>query len=1261
MRKKLKRVLAAAAVGTVALAGGVLTDVAPAQAATYGAGGNWSNYGGWIGNYIMENGTFGYCIDPVVSTSCAGGPGELSWDTGTGPEGNTRPISGAELQMVNYAISYYGQTADPVQAAAVNFFVWDYASVNQYGNSIDHYLGGGPVDAIRASYAAVRAGTFANYNQGGGGTGTGDLRFNVDGTNNYNGTVTVENLSPADATGTITLTNAVFADTGLATREGVGNNSTFPVRGVPPEGQSNYSVSGSGDFTGSGSVVYGQDIRIHSAGAMQRCASPGNVIPGISEFQIHGEDPQVSAEFRPVLGTQVSSQIVRPGEQFADVLTFDIVADADGMRNEWLQNPANGNYAPITAVGTIYGPLSQEPVESATAPADAPVAASGIELTTGAEGPTVPYTVQSGLTSTTAGWYTWVWEIRAADQRDSVRPFLPTDYHFIDAFGQAVETSFTPMTVSAVSQVEEPVVSPGDSVRDTLTVSSNGWLDGIEARFEGRVYATTDGTIPAQSATVPTDNVRLVDMVEIIATGPGTYTSPEVIVPEDAGHLVWVWSFDASQQADPSAFPAGFTWRDDWAVPEETQRVLFEPALTTRAVVEVPRGAEFVDVIDAFAASGQWIDGTDVRASGTLYGPMLAAPEESAEAPSWAMIAGTAEIILDRAGEHTVTSGIVSEEAGFYTWVWEIDSAAQSVETQARIAPGYYFRDTFAQVVETSITPSEFAPVSKVTKPQVALSEGVQDTLDVQLAASSGGWLQVNRQRVPVVFHGTAYFVPGETAPAVSAYVPAGAEVLGTSQITATGPGLYESAILPGETHRKGWITWVWEIRAADQPEEYRQLITEWADSFGLPDETHEVLVPEITTQAQPEAAIGERITDTAIVTGTMPIPGMDIHFELYEATRGADGEWVCDAGNLLWTSEQTRITETGEYVSEPAPGQAPGEYHWVEVATAVTGEEISRGICGLENETTRVTGPEVTTQAQSAKIGAPIHDVATVTGPVVADSNLELTFEAYHVPMVKDPETGDWIVDAPEGATGLDWVCTAEPVFTTIDSPLNVTREGEYTSDAFVPEELGQYFWVETLTYVGGESPLEVHRGECGIREETSFVVDVTTKAQLTATAGEKIIDTAIVYGIFPEGSEIVFDAYKVAKDAPQFGEEGAAALCVDENLIERTESLEVPGGILHEGLEITSPEVTTPGSMTDYKVYWVERIVDETGTELASGECGLVNETTTVKAPPLPITGAAGIALLGVIGLLLVAGGTALVIVRRRNSREEVITATE
>ena len=72
---------------------------------------------------------------------------------------------------------------------------------------------------------------------------------------------------------------------------------------------------------------------------------------------------------------------------------------------------------------------------------------------------------------------------------------------------------------------------------------------------------------------------------------------------------------------------------------------------------------------------------------------------------------------------------------------------------------------------------------------------------------------------------------------------------------------------------------------------------------------------------------------------------------------------------------------------------------------------------------------------------------------------------------------------------TGAEAVCDVENlVFDTHDELIPVTGAGEYVSAEVVFEEVGMYFWIETLYDRDGEM---LHRGECGAAGETTKVVE--------------------------------------------------------------------------------------------------------------------------------------------------------------------------
>jgi hypothetical protein len=156
----------------------------------------------------------------------------------------------------------------------------------------------------------------------------------------------------------------------------------------------------------------------------------------------------------------------------------------------------------------------------------------------------------------------------------------------------------------------------------------------------------------------------------------------------------------------------------------------------------------------------------------------------------------------------------------------------------------------------------------------------------------------------------------------------------------------------------------------------------------------------------------------------------------------------------------------------------------WVETIYSADGEVIAEGTCGAPGETTVITRQpdelRVKTNAvPTVTLGEPAHDVATVTGTV--PEGARLVFEAYR------QHTDEAL-------------CTAEElVFTSAVIDLN--GPGEYASDEVVFDEVGTYYWVETVIDKDG---LILHRGLCGAPDETTTVTPVPETPEEPGKPGE-------------------------------------------------------------------------------------------------------------------------------------------------------------
>lgn len=588
MKRSIKRcasMLVAALVLSLALVSGIVPGAqSGAHAASVrAAGGVWTPLGGWLGNYFNgTTGTYVYCVDLWADDLASGGEGLLidALDGAVGAAlGGTRAISGAELQMMNYAVSVHGQTSDDITAAAVSAFVWNLTSTTHHGSG-EHYISGPHADAVLQKYLEISADTAANYAAGAGGSGT--LTVKRDPMNHYSGSIEIAGLHPAHSLGSVTLSNAVFADTGSPTRNGLNNNTSLQIIAVPPIGESSYAVSAEGAFSAEIEPRYDANVQLHQDTG-QRSVGPGTS-SRVTNYTLRGADPDArSTLFQPVIGTRVQSKFVQLDESFIDVLSFSTRADSGGLHHPWYRDRA-GNYLPVTARGTLYGPFDEQPALSDAVPLSAPVTADNIMVTTSLErGPTGDYLAASDVVASEAGFYTWVWRILADDQPAETRAHLPAGYRFEDSFGQVAETSITPTTLAISTKLTEHQVDIGGSVADEVTVaaSTGTWLrlggEYVPAKLIGTAYFSE--TEPVVSEEPPAD-VEVIGELSLVTEGPGAVLSESITMPMRPGYVTFQWCL---HEADQPVELRGLIRQscDHYGQPAETVQVLAPTAEPT--------------------------------------------------------------------------------------------------------------------------------------------------------------------------------------------------------------------------------------------------------------------------------------------------------------------------------------------------------------------------------------------------------------------------------------------------------------------------------------------------------------------------------------------------------------------------------------------------------------------------------------------------------------------------------------------------------
>jgi len=272
MTNRLRGVLAALTFAAVVAAGVGLT-ASPAHAADPGPG---YDYDGdphsHLGGYRTSGGDIGYCID-AAKGSPAGG---VTSNQGVVERVNGR--SDAVMLQLSWVLRRYGNTNDDDTAAAVALVVWGLA------DPVDHAARGGDEFVITRAPASARAHILAladqirdaarTYRMPG--SPNADLTLTLDPAAPGHGVLEV-GLDPEGSVGTVNLRNAVFSDTGLATRDGVGDGQTFAIEGVAPDGQSEYSVTAIGTFQGE-SYADGS-VRVWATPGAQTIASESRRLP----------------------------------------------------------------------------------------------------------------------------------------------------------------------------------------------------------------------------------------------------------------------------------------------------------------------------------------------------------------------------------------------------------------------------------------------------------------------------------------------------------------------------------------------------------------------------------------------------------------------------------------------------------------------------------------------------------------------------------------------------------------------------------------------------------------------------------------------------------------------------------------------------------------------------------------------------------------------------------------------------------------------
>lgn len=275
----------------------------------------------------------------------------------------------------------------------------------------------------------------------------------------------------------------------------------------------------------------------------------------------------------------------------------------------------------------------------------------------------------------------------------------------------------------------------------------------------------------------------------------------------------------------------------------------------------------------------------------------------------------------------------------------------------------------------------------------------------------------------------------------------------------------------------------------------------------------------------------------------------------------------------------------------------------------------------------------------------------------------LTLTGTAYLVPGLELSQS----VEVPDGAIELTTIRV------TTDPELNA--QSLDSSEITIPVGTAREFRYVTLRWcvvdedqaIEGRGIWEEHCDDFGVPSESAQIVhpEVRTEATTKAAPGFPVADTAIVAGVLPEDTELIFELFKLPeqgelKQVPEPdhpSEQWTSAettafelhpLCTPENRVFRSSAVPVKEGRAHDD-RYRSAEFTVDALGT---YWWVESLIyrnPETGEEilLHRGDCGVPNETTAVATaaqetvPQLAQTGSSGVVVPVFLGTGLLVGG--------------------
>ncbi len=516
---------------------------------------------------------------------------------------------------------------------------------------------------------------------------------------------------------------------------------------------------------------------------------------------------------------------------------------------------------------------------------------------------------------------------------------------------------------------------------------------------------------------------------------------------------------------------------------------------------------------------------------------------------------------------------------------------------------------------------------------------------------------------------------PLAAPPTLADAAPSGTGKVGTltQDVTLDANGTATFTMGPLTVPEAGWYVWQESLAGGSLPDG-----TKWnpfTGKFGEETEatnSHQAVLARTQTSHLKIASPGA-ISDKIDVTGIYPGFKGTITADLYGPIAPKVGQTCDEIGTAEWAkaiaatpalkfATPATIAVDGDKAvngeltvdTEAVVTGEAGCYTWGEsLVNDSTKTKESTTKPGDVNENTLVVKPAMVTQTSRmvALPGKTVLDTIKVTGIVDETAKMEATlWGPVKVDAMKDCSSitkADWEKAIKDG--------TVKPV--ADPETIDVTRDGTYTTKEIEVPELGCYTWTEKMTLddvVDKNGDKVVSETPPGVVEETTLVMqpEITTVAKANiATVDALITDDITVKGLHNQAATITGRIY-----GPML-RTGETCDGIDWSKAPIAGEI-APIKISADGT-VTSNEFKIPA--VGCYTYVEELTIDSTGEQFANTKPGETLETLYFKAKAGDGKGGDGIqagmpnAALPVGGLILVALGGGLYVLRRRNRRAD------